>query len=320
MPGILVFAEKTHASLELISLANVLAVESREAVMAVSIPDPDLILALEDQGVDQICILPPSGPGMNIEAYENILISAFRECDPTLILMPSNPPVRNLSARLAEALATGLASDCSAISFDDSNGIFVFDRLIYGGSAVERVKINTRPAIATVPPGLKSIDPANKRNCIIRNIEGVPDTVVKVLECHQSSSERKNLNEATSVICVGRGFDKAEDLAMARELADLLGSELACTRPLSEELNWLPTELCIGLSGQKLKANICLEIGISGQVQHLTGIKDCRCICSINNDENAPVFKASDYGIKGDLYQLLPLLTGCVRQTKNEDP
>ena len=132
--------------------------------------------------------------------------------------------------------------------------------------------------------------------------------MVKVLERKVKTREAKDINEARVVVSVGRGIEKKEDLAIARELADVLGGEIGCTRPISEEMHWLPEELCIGLSGVQIKPDLYVGLGISGQIQHVTGIRNARVICAINKDENAPIFGVADFGIVGDLYSVVPKL------------
>ncbi|MGE5422109.1 MAG: electron transfer flavoprotein subunit alpha/FixB family protein, partial [Ignavibacteriales bacterium] len=122
------------------------------------------------------------------------------------------------------------------------------------------------------------------------------------------------VREAKVLVCVGRGIENESDLELARDLAAALGGEVACTRPLVEELHWLPEDTYIGLSGLQVKPDLYIGIGISGQIQHLTGIRESRVICAVNRDENAPIFKAADYGIVGDLYEVLPKLIKQVRK------
>ncbi|MCX5833198.1 MAG: electron transfer flavoprotein subunit alpha/FixB family protein, partial [Deltaproteobacteria bacterium] len=113
----------------------------------------------------------------------------------------------------------------------------------------------------------------------------------------------------------GRGFDKKEDLALVKQLADALGGEVGCTRPISEELHWLPEELCIGLSGISIKPELYIGLGVSGQIQHMTGIRGARVIGAVNKDENAPIFGAADLGIVGNLYDVVPKLIEELKKT-----
>lgn len=314
MSGIILFAEKTSRGLELASLANGLASQLPQPVMAVSLPLPEMIEAYQNHGVDQILALPALEEGQGLDAYEPLLIDAIASLKPGLVLMASSPLMRNLAARLAQALDTGLVSDCTSVMAHSDSGQFSFQRTAFGGTAIENLKIDSLPAMATVPPGTSTIAGAAPRACQVSELDGKPASPLRILEQKESSGGQKDLSEAPCVICVGRGFDKPEDLELARTCAQLLGAEIACTRPLSEELNWLPAELCIGLSGQKLKADVCLELGISGQIQHVTGIKDCRTICAVNKDENALIFKTADYGIIGDIYEILPALNEAIKK------
>ena len=117
-----------------------------------------------------------------------------------------------------------------------------------------------------------------------------------------------DLAQAKIIVCVGRGVEKPEDIKLARELADVLGGEVGCSRPIAEELNWLPEEFYLGISGKKVKPELYIGLGVSGQIQHVTGIRDSKVIFAVNRDENAPIFEAADYGIVGDLYQVVPKL------------
>jgi electron transfer flavoprotein alpha subunit len=117
-----------------------------------------------------------------------------------------------------------------------------------------------------------------------------------------------DITGAKKNVCVGRGLAKKEDIGIARELAQVLGGEVGCSRPVAEELQWLPEEVYLGISGKTVKPLLYLSLGVSGQVQHITGIRDSKVIFAINRDENAPIFDAADFGIVGDLYQVVPRL------------
>ena len=116
------------------------------------------------------------------------------------------------------------------------------------------------------------------------------------------------LEEAEIIVSVGRGFKSREDLSMAFKLAELIGAQVGCSRPIAADLKWLPEEHWVGLSGKKVRPKLYMAIGISGQPQHLAGIMDSKIIVAINKDPNAPIFKYADYGVVEDLYQLVPKL------------
>jgi electron transfer flavoprotein alpha subunit len=183
------------------------------------------------------------------------------------------------------------------------------ERLAYGGVAVQKVICAARPAMASIPPRtFEKAVPDEGRQGQIRELPAPTPSAAKILERKVKERAAKDISEARAVVCVGRGIDKKEDLALARQLADVLGGEIGCTRPIAEEFHWLPEEVCIGLSGIQVKPDIYLGIGVSGQVQHVTGIRNARVIAAVNKDENAPVFKVADFGIIGDLYDVVPKL------------
>jgi electron transfer flavoprotein alpha subunit len=244
-----------------------------------------------------------------MDSYIPIIIEEAKQNDPDLILISATARGKDIAARIASRLDTGLCSSCMSIAFDETNKALVMERLAYGGAAVQKVACTSRPAMATIPP--RTYEPAmaeEGRRGQIRELPAPASSVVKVLQRKVKERVAKDIAEARVIVCVGRGMEKNEDLALARQLAEALGGEIACTRPIAEEYHWLPEELCIGLSGAQVKPDLYLGIGVSGQVQHVTGIRNARVIAAVNKDENAPIFKAADFGIVGDIYDVLPKL------------
>ncbi len=160
----------------------------------------------------------------------------------------------------------------------------------------------SRPG-ASSPPSLRRAGRAQ-----IRELPSPPPSAVRIIEKKPKEKVAKDITEARVIVCAGRGFDKKEDLALARELADALGGELGATRPLTEEVHWLPEDLCIGLSGVQVKPELYVGLGVSGQVQHMTGVRGAKVVCAVNRDENAPIFPLCDFGIVGNLYDVVPKL------------
>ncbi|HZD57375.1 MAG TPA: electron transfer flavoprotein subunit alpha/FixB family protein, partial [Anaerolineales bacterium] len=126
------------------------------------------------------------------------------------------------------------------------------------------------------------------------------------------------VESAEVVVCVGRGLDSQEDLETVRGLAQALGGVVACSRPISHERHWLPEDQMIGISGKKVSPRLYFGIGVSGQIQHMVAVMGARVIVAINKDQNAPIFKNADYGIVGDLYQVLPKLTKAINRWKSD--
>jgi electron transfer flavoprotein alpha subunit len=144
----------------------------------------------------------------------------------------------------------------------------------------------------------------------------VPKTRVELVELRKKTGEVANIESAETLVCVGKGIAKKEDLEMVKELASLLGGELGCTRALSSDYHWISEDRMIGISGKRCKPKLDVSIGVSGQIQHTVGIMTSKLIVAINKDKEAPIFKMADYGIVGDLYQVVPKLVERIKSTK----
>ena len=308
MPGIWTFAERKNLALELLTIARGIASQSGVKVTAI-VPDQgdqgDVYIA---GGADEVVLLSPLAEDMSLDAWIPVIASETKGADPDIFLVVATARGKDFAARLAARLETGLCSNCIALHREE-DGTIVMERLAYGGAAVQRLSCSTRPVMATIPPGTFSPAPADHgRSGEIRKLPLPPSTPVRVIARKIKERSSQDIMEAKTVICVGRGMEKEEDINIARQLADLVGGEIGCTRPISEELHWLPDDLCIGLSGVQVKPDLYIGLGVSGQIQHVTGIRGARVICAVNKDENAPLFQAADLGIVGDIYDVTPKL------------
>ncbi|MCX5829912.1 MAG: electron transfer flavoprotein subunit alpha/FixB family protein [Deltaproteobacteria bacterium] len=308
MPGIWIFAERKDLALELLTIARGLASQAGMKVTAI-VPDQgdqaDIYIA---GGADEILLLSALGEDMSLDAWIPVIAAEAKKADPDLILLAATARGKDFAARLAARLETGLCSNCIALNREE-DGTIVMERLAYGGAAVQQVSCLTRPVMATIPPRTFAPAPADHgRSGEIRKLPPPPSSPVRVIARKTKERSSQDITEAKAVICVGRGMAKQADINIARQLADLIEGEVGCTRPISEELHWLPDDLCIGLSGVQVKPDLYIGLGVSGQIQHVTGIRGARVICAVNKDENAPIFQAADLGIVGDLYDVTPNL------------
>ena len=144
----------------------------------------------------------------------------------------------------------------------------------------------------------------------------IPPKRMEVVERRKKIGESVNIESAENLVCVGQGIAKKEDLTMVNELCTALHAELGCTRALSSDYRWISEERMVGISGKKCKPKFHLSIGVSGQIQHTVGVMSSKLIVAINKDKEAPIFKIADYGIVGDLYQIVPKLTQRIKTTQ----
>ena len=309
MSGVWIISENRERALELLNIGKQLAAKMGTRVSALLYQDGKEVQDCISHGADEVLLLPPLSSDQSPDIYIPVIIEEARKGDPDLILLPATARGKDMAARIAARLDVGLCSSCIALNFDDGSKSLVMERLAYGGVAVHKVICAARPAMATIPPRtFEKAVPEEGRQGQFRELPSPSPSAIKVIERKVKERQAKDISEARVVVCVGRGIDKKEDLALARQLADVLEGEIGCTRPIAEEFHWLPEELCIGLSGVQVKPDIYLGLGVSGQVQHVTGIRNAKVIAAVNEDENAPIFKAADFGIIGDLYDVVPKL------------
>jgi electron transfer flavoprotein alpha subunit len=308
MPGIWVFGEGRDQTLELLT-AGKNAAKALETKLVAFTQERQWAGEYVARGADEVFVLPQLAEGQPLESYVPVLAETARHEDPDLLFIAATARGKEMAARLAARLETGLCSGCTGFGFDRERKLLRMERLVFGGAAVQSLICTTRPQMATIPP--RTFDPAaiqEGRQGTIRKLPFIPSSAVKVIKRSPKAKEAVNITEARIVICVGRGMNKKEDVDLARQLADVVGGELGCTRPVAEELHWLPEDVYLGISGKKVKPDLYIGLGVSGQIQHLTGIRESKFILAVNRDENAPIFEAADYGILGDLYQVVPRL------------
>ena len=309
MAGIWIIAETREQALELLGAGRTLAPDMGAALTAIvrkeAGPPEDYIA----RGADEVLLLAELPPEAPFGAHLPVIEQEAKTASPDLILFISSARGKELAGRLAARLGAGFCSGCTALAFDKGSGSIRMERLAYGGAAIQKLTSSAKPVIVAMPP--RSFEPAqvmDGRQGKTRELPSPPPSAVRILERKPKEKVAKDITEARVIVCAGRGFDKKEDLAIARELADALGGEMGATRPLTEEMHWLPEDLCIGLSGVQVKPDLYVGLGVSGQIQHMTGVRGAKIVCAVNRDENAPIFALSDFGIVGSLYEVVPKL------------
>lgn len=309
MAGIWIITEKKEQALELLSIGRCLGNKMNVSVAVLAIRDIESRRDYAAHGAHEVMLAKPLAADQSVDALLPVIADEVKKHKPDAILFPATFRCRDMAARLAVRLKTGLVSNCIGLAYDDSIHSIIMSRLAYGGAAIQKVISLTGPVIATIMPGtFVACKPDSSTEAAHRDLPASPSSALKICELKERLHTTKDITEARVVVAAGRGFEKKEDISLARQLADKLGGEVGCTRPISEENHWLPEELCIGLSGVQVKPDFYLGLGISGQVQHVTGIRSARVIAAINKDENAPIFSVADLGIVGNIYDVVPRL------------
>lgn len=316
MADVWVLGENRQQSLELLNIGRKLASKMGAKLVSLIVNDHSQAQDHIEYGADEVLLLPALAADQTLEAYVSLIADEAKKEDPEIFLVAGTLRVKEMAIRIASCLDTGLCSDCTSLKLDDEGQKLEMERLIFGGAAIQKVVCLTRPQMATIP--VRTFEPAEKqlgREGMVRELSAPPLYITKLLKRKTKVRESGDIREAGAVVAVGRGIEKKEDIEMIRELAELLGAEVGCTRPISDEMHWLPEERCIGISAIEIKPQLYIGIGISGQIQHVIGFQDARLVCSINKDENSPIFEVSDYGIVGDLYKVVPLLIEELKKT-----
>lgn len=253
-----------------------------------------------------------------MEPYTAVFEDFVNKVKPTVILVGATTIGRQLAPRLAARLRTGLTADCTILDIKENTDL-VQIRPAFGGNIMAQIiTSNHRPQMATVRYKVMNAPERNPyANGEIIQCNIAPEKLesrVDVLDI--IPKEKEQFIEAADVLIVaGRGIKKSEDLGMLQELADLLGGQLACTRPIAEA-GWMEAKRQVGLSGRTVRPKLIITCGVSGAVQFTAGMNNSEQIIAINKDANAPIFKTAHYGLIGDLYEIIPDLINQIKAGK----
>jgi electron transfer flavoprotein alpha subunit len=246
------------------------------------------------------------------DGYAVALKQVVTQTQPDLVLLPHTYQVRDYAPKLAASLGKGMIADCVGYRAEKERVVFV--RQMFQGKTAADV------SFAGAPPWFVSFQAgAFRGDQVARGTAAAPITATKVelqaeqirtkpLELFREAKQAVDLTQAPILVAIGRGIKAPENIPLAEKLAKLMGGELAASRPICDE-GWLPMDRQIGSSGQTVAPKLYLALGISGAIQHVVGMKGSRTIVAINKDQNAPIFEVADYGIVGDIFEMIPALT-----------
>ena len=266
-------------------------------------------------GADKVYLYDhPAFHDFDLLNYKHNIVRLVREVKPEIFLLGATHLGRSLGPRVATALATGLTADCTGLEVGD-DGSFIQIRPAFSGNILAHIKTSTRPQMATVRYKVmpsQGRDAARRGEIIKKEAELVPSLLTIV---RKEKSGEGNIAEADVIVSGGRGLKKAEDFSILSDLAGLLGGVVGASRPLVDD-KWIGREHQVGFSGNTVKPKIYVACGISGSPQHLAGMRMSDVIVAINSDPSAPIFKLADYGIVGDLYEVVPKLINRIKRER----
>ena len=246
------------------------------------------------------------------DAYAIALRQIIESAKPDLVLLPHTYQVRDFAPKLAASLGKGMIGDCIGHRYENNKLVFV-RQMFQGRTSADVVFTGEPPWIVSFQAGafradLAAKNPSGKAPVKSVAVELKPEQIrTKPLEIFREAKQAVDLTQAPILVSVGRGIKAPENIALAEKLAKLMGGEVSASRPICDE-GWLPMDRQIGSSGQTVSPKLYLALGISGAIQHVVGMKGSRTIAAINKDANAPIFEVADYGVVGDLFEIVPAL------------
>lgn len=282
-----------------------------EALVAGTITEDASVLG--KQGIKKVhSISEASLNNLDAQVHAAVIAEAVEKTGADVIIFSNNSYGKSVAPRLSARLKAGLVAGATALP-DTSNG-FVVKKSVFSGKAFANVGINTAKKIITLNPNAFHTTEGEGSAELASLSVNIPASKVSVVSTDKVKGEVP-LSEAESVVSGGRGLKGPENWNLVTDLAHALGAATACSRPVADT-NWRPHHEHVGQTGLAIAPNLYIAIGISGAIQHLAGVNRSKTIVVINKDPEAPFFKAADYGIVGDAFEVVPKITEAVKKLK----
>jgi electron transfer flavoprotein alpha subunit len=274
----------------------------------------NIVQKLKDYGADIINIVDdPSLKNYLPELYTDILVEQIKESGAKIVILGSTSIGLDLASRIGAKLEASVATDCINIELED--GQIIAFRSIYVGKAIGKVKFEKEPAILTLRTNVfPIIKKEGKGETVTKELnKDLSQTKIVIKEIIKSSKVKKDIEEAEIIVSGGRGVKGPEHFSILEELATLLGGAIGASRSVVDS-GWRGHEDQVGQTGKTVSPTLYIACGISGSIQHLAGMSSSKYIVAINKDPDAPIFKVADYGIIGDLFEVIPKLTDEIKK------
>lgn len=320
---ILVFIEHKNCvlnktSLEAITAAQSIGKDLGLKVSAVLPCDKDCALAQEIAGYDLEKVIVAKNDKLAMytpDAYADAWEQVIKATNPQYVVMSHTYQVRDFAPKVAARLGREVVGDC--IRYKADGGKLTLTRRIFLGKLDADVTIGgDAPYFVTFQSGAYRGDNAAKGSATVETMDvNVGEVRMTAEEPFQEAKASVDLTKSEIIVAIGRGIKSQENIAVAQQLADALGADLAASRPICDS-EWLPIDRQIGSSGQTVAPKLYIALGISGAIQHIVGMKNAGTIVAINKDSGAPIFDIADYGIVGDLFEAVPVLIEEIKKAK----
>jgi len=324
--GIWVFAEQRggqlhQVSLELMGKARELGTFLGQEISALLLGEnvAGLSEILIEHGADQVFLAEHSAlKDYRTTAYTKVIEELVKEYRPNILLMGATHIGRDLAPRVSRRVGVGLTADCTELSIDPQEQILLQTRPAFGGNVMATIANRySRPQMATVRPGvMEAVAKRGKGNIVRHSVSLVEGEIgTRILELVKEKKKKVNLTAAKVIVAGGRGAGDAGGFRVLEELAAMFGGEVAGTRVAVEE-GWIPPERQVGQTGQSVRPELYVACGISGAIQHRAGMMNSRYIVAVNKDARAPIFQVADWGLVGDLHELVPEMIEQLKRQK----
>lgn len=320
MSKILVIAELGSSGLHRMSL---------EALAAAQQLGGDVSVAVYGSETSQAAVQLAAYQVAKVYAVQHELLGAYtadaatsalawlvEQVQPDVVLLPHTYQVRDFAPRLATRLGRAFVSDVIGIE-TDADGL-LFKRQIFQGKLIADVRPASGLVFASVQAGAFRADSLTPGSAPIETLTPPLDAAEirqKPEPPFREAAQEADLGSAEAIVAVGRGIQEESNVSLIQELAEAMGAELAASRPICDN-GWLPMSRQVGSSGQTVAPKLYVAVGISGAIQHLVGMKGSKCIVAINKDPDAPIFEVADYGIAGDLFDVVPALINEIKKSR----
>jgi electron transfer flavoprotein alpha subunit len=293
--------------------------EMGAAAAAVLVGPESAAAELQAHGAAKVYLLgDPQLDAYSAQGYAAALSVVVKETAPAAVFFAASAMGKDLAPRLAARLGVSMASDCTRIAVKD--GALEFTRPIYAGKALLTMGLKSRPALATLRPNVFPVAASAVPAEVVKIAPNLPPGLVqgRVAEVLCETGGEIDVSEAEIIVSGGRGLKAPESFVLLRELAAILPKAAVGASRAAVDSGWIGHSHQVGQTGKTVSPNLYLAFGVSGAIQHLAGMSSSKVIVAVNKDPEAPIFKVADYGIVGDLFQVIPALKDELRKTLQE--